>query len=327
MLLALLLALSTLAGAGESGPQGGAWTQAPPNDRPTVEAPLGGWTTQSGLYANVHGEAHDAAIVNRLANHAARSVPALVERLGVVPGGTIDVYLVGDEARFASLQPGQTPDWADGTAWPQWALVFLKSPSIRPGTAQALEVVLDHEVVHVLLGQAFGPRPVPRWLQEGMAQFYAGESAERAMAMAQGAYGGRVLPLLQFTGGFPLDPLAAQLAYAESADFIAWIAGRNGEAGLRELVRTMAQGASADEGIRAATGLSLAEADAQWRAPYESTDWARWLVHPAPWGALGGLGLGIAAWRRHRKGQAKLRRWEEEERRRAEALLGHPLEN
>ncbi len=323
MLLALVLALSTLAGAGD----GSAWTQAPPSDRPAVEAPVGGWTTVSGLYANVHGDAHDAVTVKRLANHAARSVPALVKRLGLAPGGTADVYLVGDEARFSSLQPGQTPDWADGTAWPRWALVFLKSPSIRPGTAQPLEVVLDHELVHVILGQAFGARPVPRWLQEGMAQFYAGESAERAMAMARGDYGGRVLPLLQFTGGFPLDPLAAQLAYAESADFVAWIAGRNGEPALRELVRVMAAGGSTEQGVRAATGLSLAEADAQWRAPYESTDWARWLVHPAPWGALGGLGLGIAAWRRYRGGQAKLRRWEEEERRRAEAVFGHPVEN
>ena len=153
------------------------------------------------------------------------------------------------------------------------------------------------------------------------------EAAERAMAMARGDYGGRVLPLLQFTGGFPLDPLAAQLAYAESADFVAWIAGRNGEPALRELVRVMAAGGSTEQGVRAATGLSLAEADAQWRAPYESTDWARWLVHPAPWGALGGLGLGIAAWRRYRGGQAKLRRWEEEERRRAEAVFGHPVEN
>ncbi len=318
-MLAALALLASLASA--AGPT---WTAAPESDRPAVASPVGGWHTAAGLYANVHGDPGDHATIKRLANHAAESVPTLVSRLGLRPGGTIDVYLVDDERQFHALQPGATPDWADGTAWPRWSLVFLKSPSIRPGTASPLEQVLDHEIVHVLLGQAFGPRPVPRWLQEGMAQFYAGEASERAMAMARGELGGEVLPLSQFTGGFPLDPLAAQLAYAESADFIAWIAGRNGESALRALVRVMAEGGSADEGIRAATGLSLAEADAAWRAPYEETDWARWLVHPAPWGVLGGIGLGLAAWRRVRRGEAKLRRWEAEERRQLEAMLRHP---
>jgi len=295
---------------------------APLLERPPVAEPAGGWTTETGLYAEVHGAWSDRAVVRRLANHAATRVPALAERLGVLPGPTMHVYVVPTEAEFTSLQPGAPPDWADGTAWPRWSLIFLKSPSIRPGTAPLLETVLDHELVHVLLGQAFGARPVPRWLQEGMAQYYAGEAWDRRIALAQNEFGLAPLPLGTITTGFPQNPILAQLAYAQTADFVAWVAGRSGEAGLRTLVAEMAAGADVDHALQAAVGLSLDQADDAWRSAQPASHaWYRWVTNPAWWWGAAGAALGVAAWRRHRGGQRKLERWDAEEAARAAALL------
>ena len=246
---ALLLAASLLAGPAFAGPEAESrpvtrWEQAPDTaPRPEVEDPEGGWRTEIGLYADVHGDWSDQAVLLRLANHAAVSIPQLAERLGVRPSGPIDVYVLSSEADFQRLQPGRTPDWADGTAWPNHGLIFLKTPSIRPGNADPLEQVLDHELVHILLGQAFDGRPVPRWFQEGMAQFYSGEATfEKAIALARNDFGLEPLPLANITGGFPPDPARAQLAYAQSADFIAWLHARGGDASLRTLVRELAAG-------------------------------------------------------------------------------------
>lgn len=299
------------------------WRPAPESGlRPTVAAPAEGWTTVHGLYAEVHGDWSDRTTVTRLANRAAESVPALAKRMGVRAGGTIDVYVV-PSADFHALQPGRTPDWADGSAWPRWDLIFLKSPATRPGTATALEIVLDHELVHVLLGHAFGIRPVPRWLQEGMAQFYSGESSwERSIALAVADYGLAPLPLGTITNGFPPDALRAQLAYAQSADFIAWIAGRNGEEALRSLVSQLAEGISVNDALRTATGLGVEEANAAWLKVVPSASWwYRWATNTPLWWAVVACFLALAAWRRRAAGKVKLARWEVEEARRTEELF------
>src|SRR5688500_11927539 len=69
-------------------------------DRPVVSAPAGGWWTEDGLWARVHGEYADRETVRRLATHANASVPALATRLGVAAGGLLDVYLAPDQAAF-----------------------------------------------------------------------------------------------------------------------------------------------------------------------------------------------------------------------------------
>jgi hypothetical protein len=300
------------------------WDVAPEQaPRPQVAEPDGGWRTEVGLYADVHGPWADARTVVRLANHAASAVPALAERLGVRPTGPIDVYVLGSEAEFHAVQPGRSPDWADGTAWPAHGLIFLKTPAIRPGTATPLETVLDHELVHVLLGQAFGARPVPRWLQEGMAQFYAGEATwERAIALARNEFGIEPMPLASITAGFPADAVRAQLAYAQSADFVSWLHARGGDGALRTLVAEMAAGAPVGDAVYAASGLSLEEADAAWRSTQPATlDWYRWVTNPGLWWGAAAALLAVGAWRRHRRGQQKLARWDAEEQARAEALL------
>lgn len=327
--IALLLAASLLAGPAFAAPEAESrpvtrWEQAPDTaPRPEVEDPEGGWRTEIGLYADVHGDWADQAVLLRLANHAAVSIPQLAERLGVRPSGPIDVYVLSSEADFQRLQPGRTPDWADGTAWPNHGLIFLKTPSIRPGNADPLEQVLDHELVHILLGQAFDGRPVPRWFQEGMAQFYSGEATfEKAIALARNDFGLEPLPLANITGGFPPDPARAQLAYAQSADFIAWLHARGGDASLRTLVRELAAGTPVNDALRSASGLGVAEADAAWRSTQPATlDWYRWVTNPAGWWGAVAAFLAIGAYRRRRRGQRKLEQWDAEERARAEAIL------
>lgn len=312
---------SSVAAHAESTPT---WRPAPEtSERPSVPAPAEGWFTATGLYADVHGEWADRGTVTRLANHAATAVPALAKRMGLRPGATMDVYITPSEAAFHELQPGRTPDWADGTAWPNWSLIFLKSPSIRSGTASSLETVLDHELVHILLGQTFGGRPVPRWLQEGMAQFYSGEASwERSIALAKNDFGLAPLPLGTITTGFPPDAIQAQLAYAQSADFIAWIAGRNGEGALRTLVSELAAGAKVNDAVRASTGLSLEEANDAWLGTVPTASaWYRWATNSQLHWAIGAGFLGLAAWRRTQAGKVKMARWEAEEAARAAELF------
>lgn len=299
-----------------------AWAPAPepPAAPPLVSAPPGGWWTEDGVYAAVHGDAADRAVVRRLADRAAVSVPRLSEQLGVPAGGRIDIYLAAP-GTFAAIQPGGTPDWADGTAWPQEGLVFLHSPRDRPGVAEALETVLDHELVHVLLGRAFAPQVPPRWLQEGMAQYFAGElGPATAETLSAADLAGGLLPLATVVHGFPADAGLARLAYAQSADLIGWIGTEYGRGALTALVAEMRTGVAAPEAIRRVTGKDLAAVEAAWGARWaDPLLWVKAVMSSGLlWGVLSAL-LVFGGYRRWRRGREKLARWEAEEERQRRA--------
>lgn len=313
MIPLLLLLLSTWF-APAFAADGPTWVSAPvePVERPAIPAPLGGWWTEDGLYATVHGSAPERAVVTRLADHAATAVPRLADRLGVSAGGGIDVYLAPSRAEFLAMQPGAPPDWADGTAWPSFGLVFLHAPDARSGVAPPLETVLDHEIVHVLLGRAFAPQPTPRWLQEGLAQFFAGEIGPETNAVL--AQTPSLLPLAQITRGFPRDPTSAHLAYAESADLIGWIVAQYGESSIPALISALRDGAKFESALESVTGQSAVEVEAAWRQRWDDP-WirlGRWLNVDVLM-TLGGVAIAYGAILRRRRAHLKMRRWEHEE--------------
>jgi hypothetical protein len=239
----------------------------------------------------------------------------MAERLGVPTGPRVRLYLADEQERFMDLQPSQPPEWADGTAWPHRGLVFLRAPRARAGTATDLEIVLDHELVHVLLGRAFGDRAVPRWLQEGMARFLAGEyGPETTDELARGILGKGLIALDELASGFPRDPIRAQLAYAQSADLVAWIHGEFGPQVLPEIVQRMASGTPFGAAMYGATGRTVTELDRAWRSRLQSSPlWLRPLTSEGTWWALGGIILTVGWWSVQRRNRRKLARWRRDE--------------
>jgi hypothetical protein len=278
-------------------------------------APPAGWVTEGGVFAQVHARPDDGATAARLARHAEAAVPRLAEALGVPPGATIQVFLAPDHAQFLELQPGRAPDWADGTAWPSQGTIFLHAPRARPGTDEPLEQVLDHELVHIILGRAFAPRRVPHWLQEGAAQVLARQlRPELTERLAAGQLGDNLLSLDDLTRSFPADPVRARLAYAQAADFVAWLQNTHGDDALREITQALAQGESVEMALRGATGEDLRALDAAWRERLASTPiWLSPLVtDTALMGAAVGLLLIGGRGVRRRRAEV-LARWEREE--------------
>lgn len=326
---ALLLLLLLWPGGAGAEPR---WVAAPEAsvEVPAIPAPPGGWWVEDGAYVRVSGASEDRATVRRLADHAARSLPALSTRLGIPSGGLLDVY-VALPGTFQAIQPGAPPDWADGTAWPRQGLIFLHSPHDRPGDAEPLETVLDHEMVHVLVGRAFAPRPVPRWLQEGLAQVVAGELGPQVVDTITNArlYGG-LIPIDTLVRGFPSDVLGARLAYAQSADFVAWLVAEAGEDGLRRLIQAMANGDTVESTLWEVTGRRLPELQAAWEDRWaDPWLWVRAILNTEVLWVVGAALLVYGGYRRLRRGREKLARWEYEERRlreRQEALLRERME-
>jgi hypothetical protein len=285
-------------------------------ERPVVPVLAEGWQPEDGLYIRVYAFDGDQETAKRLSRHGNRSLPELADRLGLSIGaGSIEVYLAPTQEAFDAIQPGAPPDWADGTAWPQHGLIFLRSPHIRPGSAESLEQVLDHELIHILVGRAFGDRAAPRWLQEGLATWLAGElTLDRTKLILEQS---TLLPLSALSEGFSQDVLTARLAYAQSADFIAMIEHDYGQDALKNLVRIMASGVPAPEALRKVTGISPVELESRWLARW-AAPWVRLpaKLEVAAWG-VGLVGAALALVRRKKRNEARLKKWEREAKGRA----------
>ena len=313
-MMALLLMLSpSLAQAG-----GASWRATPDGEAvvAAMEAPLPAlpaeWQAYTDPYATVYAGPGDAGNALLLSRHISRSLPRVAEEMGLPIGNRVHVYLTPDQQTFFSLQPGEAPTWADGTAYPHRGIIFLRAPRARPPGAAPLEQVLDHELAHILLGRAFGPRPVPRWLQEGVAQLVAREyTPETVDRLGSGIAGGNLLTVDELTSGFPADPLRARLAYAQSADLVAYIYGNYGQEALHTIIDEMAAGATFTAAMRAATGMGVEELDARWRSDLMAADmlWLRPLVSDTTLLAVAGLGflvMGALAIRKRRRQLAEM---------------------
>lgn len=265
------------------------------------------WEEHQNIYASIVAAPADHATALHLSRTTARELPRIAEEMGLPIGEQIHIYLAPTQQDFFDLQPGQPPSWADGTAYPHRGLIFLRSPTVRGGMAQPLEQVLEHELAHILLGRAFGNRPVPRWLQEGVAQLVAREyTMDMTDRLGAGMLGGQLLSLDELSAGFPSDPLRAQLAYAQSADFVAFLLQEYGQQALHDIIHQMAGGATFAASIRSATGMSVDHLDAQWRTGLEESSmlWLRPLVSDTTLLSVSGmvfLVLGGLALRRRRQ--------------------------
>ncbi|MFH1463412.1 MAG: hypothetical protein ABIO70_03400 [Pseudomonadota bacterium] len=314
VLLVFFLPLLILLGTGAGGPS---WSTAPEARVATaLDSPPWpeGWVVEDGLYGTVAGDPADRPVVHRVAQHLAEAVPRIAGELDIPTGRKVRVYVCHTAEQFKALQPGAVDAWADATAWPSGALIFLRAPHLRPGTAAPLTQVLDHELTHTLIDQRFHGDPVPRWLHEGLAQIMAREySPATTKALARGTLGPGLMSLDELVRGFPEDPLRAQVAYAQSADLVAYLRNEYGQAALQTLVRRLAAGAPVRAAFRDATGEGLDEIDQAWRARLQQSHlWFPALFDDNVWWLAGGLLL-FGGYLRVRSRNRRRRAWMERE--------------
>ncbi len=116
--------------------------------------------------------------------------------------------------------------------------------------------------------------------------------------------------------GFPKDAVRAELAYAQSADFVAWLSAEYGSQVLSDLLRNVASGMSQEASFHQATGHYSKALDQRWRARFDRGVplSLTWLVKDEVLFALAGAALLWGGWWRRRRFRKRLQEMEEEER-------------
>jgi hypothetical protein len=169
--------------------------------------------------------------------------------LSVRPTAPIPVVLYTAE-QFHDIT--RSPAWAAG-AFDGVIRIPMRGALENP---HELERILTHEYVHALI-QQLSPRPVPMWLNEGLASALEADDLKWAHEWVRRA--GKPAPLAALQGPFVgLTAPHAGLAYASSALAAQRLLDEAGGAAIAALLRDVGQGREFSEAFARRTQRSLA---------------------------------------------------------------------
>ena len=206
-------------------------------------------------------EAEDAATLHFYFSRAyaqrAKSVIASAEQarertLRFLPRETVEnihVYLLGDINEYFEAQHsrGRAPEWAAGLTILHDGVILIR---LAPrGTARIeAERTLAHELNHAALRRFSQGNDFPHWFYEGLAMLATDDwGMQRAEVLGRASMAGQLLALDDLDHAFGRTGALVDLAYAESAHFVSWIANLKGDEAVRELIREVSAGMPFDD--------------------------------------------------------------------------------
>lgn len=178
----------------------------------------------------------------------------------------VNIVLLRDDSFQAAAGSDIVKAYADSSR----GLIVINNDA--SGT-EALEprATLRHEVAHLFIGSATGDRRIPRWLNEGMAQWASGGNSEIRevapdWAVSKAALTGTLIDLKQMTDTFPSDKTGVQLAYAESLSAVDMLVETHGQEVIGNILMRISHGTNPEDAFMEATGSTMGKFASEWKA-------------------------------------------------------------
>jgi hypothetical protein len=293
------------------------WTAAT-GERPELPAPPDDYATDHvGTVTWTYPRAAESDAEELMAAFT-EAWTAITVELGAAVESDMVVRIARNPDEMAALAPvgHPPPPYATGVAYPSFGVVLLTLTAPTTWRRPPMEAVLRHELSHIALHRAVGGQPLPRWFVEGVAIYQAREhSFPRTRTLWEATVSGELIPLDRLSERFPTRPHDVNLAYAESADFVRFLAGEDRDPRrLRRLVRALREGTPFEGAIASAYDASLHALEIEWRAELAERyrSWPLLIGGGTIW-TLASLLLILAWWRRRRRAKKKLAEWAAEE--------------
>jgi hypothetical protein len=134
----------------------------------------------------------------------------------------------------------------------------------------SLEVILKHELCHLLLHHHVRVVALPRWLDEGVSQWASDGIADiilnqKRSILNKATLKRSLIPLSALDHGFPRDAESLSLAYEESKSFVTYIVSKYGKEGVLSVLENMRQGKTVDTAIMNGLAISFEKLEEKWR--------------------------------------------------------------
>lgn len=200
---------------------------------------------------------------------AREATARITSQLDTIDPGEVAFYIYPSTADLQAALRLTGNQWVAGMALPEVGVILLAVPP-TDGVATQLQVDIPHELTHQILYRDLGDlgyTALPTWLVEGLAMaFEQRAQALRVTLLEQAQQEDRLLPLADLCMPFyALDSEKLQLAYAESYSAVNYLHEAYGWSGVRELLKSYADGRECSAGIKHALGVDLPVFERQWR--------------------------------------------------------------
>lgn len=226
----------------------------------------------------------------------------------------IRIVVTPDRQTFLRL----VGDWAENSAAvaaPGQRVMVINGDVMRSGPPGNFGTTLLHELAHLFFGVK-SPRPLPRWLDEGLAQAIAHEgNAEGVAALVWARWLGGLIPLRDLERSFPVQADRQRLAYQQSLSVVQYLVSEEYGGSLSRFIDTLTGREAEPEIERFWNPMTRDLLEARWQKSLGSG--TNWLTLTLSSGLFwGGLALlTILAWLIIRRRSRALRsEWAEEER-------------
>lgn len=211
--------------------------------------------------------------------------PFLKEKVETIFGwklkGVPTLILLGKESSFERMAGSP---YVIAFAAPEKNLMVMDWSRLKGDRIHAQDV-LKHELCHLLIHQEITRVPVPRWLDEGLAQ-WASDGVmdivldQKGSPLNRAVFNDRMIPMRRLVDGFPIRKDRLILAYEQSKDFVEYIIGRYGKEGLLKMLRRMGQGQTLSEASQSTFSLPLASLEVGWKESLErKVTWLSYLSY------------------------------------------------
>jgi hypothetical protein len=132
-----------------------------------------------------------------------------------------------------------------------------------------LEITVKHELSHLLLHHIVEGGRLPKWLNEGIAQWVTGGVSEMIMGenkdlLKQAVLSRRFISLETLNERFPANEKSLRLAYQESKSIVEFIQNEYGTSRLLQILNHLRDGEDVNEALYKALSVSTYELESNW---------------------------------------------------------------
>ncbi len=222
------------------------------------------WQTIDKGQIRLHHYYSDAENGEILADTAVSALDRLKTDIGMVPQGTIDLYIYAtndDLLEAVFYEPG----WTGGLAYSDYNILII---GVDPYDIEWGKSTVAHELTHILEGDysfsCLGDTPT--WLSEGLAVYGEGGPSQDEVIFFNENVSQESLPSFTvLSGGFSEDPDLANLSYTQSYYMVNYLIEEYGQEKMLELLDLLSSAGELNESLQTAYGFDLNAFEAEWR--------------------------------------------------------------
>ncbi|MBI5141333.1 MAG: hypothetical protein HZA20_03955 [Nitrospirae bacterium] len=150
-------------------------------------------------------------------------------------------------------------------------------------------LTLMHEAAHLLLHRNIRPVSLPKWFDEGVAQWVSGGVKDiihpnDADILRRAVVSGGLISLYRLERNFPADRDGFALAYEESKSMMDFIERKHGSGAIRAIIARLASGAMLHEAVLDSTGVHLYDLERDWAGQLRTQHtWFWWFSDNIEW--------------------------------------------